>query len=177
MSWINKPSCCRIRRLVNKRLNKSAGKKTKKKPNLCRVEKSSGPQNLFFFFFLLTVFIFIVKLSLSPNRNKGNECVCGKIRGTFDQYFKCLPCEGVAETLTILRSCFNEAAVAALTITRLNCQCFALKLQLLRPTPPLGSLLLCFIWRPSCVALVILTPRLRVAVFDLWPLRLVQKYA
>lgn len=53
----------------------------------------------------------------------------GEIRGTFDQYFKCLQCEGVAETFTILRSCFNEAAVETLLITSLNCQRFTLKQQ------------------------------------------------
>lgn len=76
------------------------------------------------------------------------ECVCvGEIRGTFDQYFKCLQCEGVAETFTILRSCFNEAAVEALLITRLNCQRFTLKQQpaqeAQRRDEP-RSLLLCF---------------------------------
>lgn len=37
MAWINNCRCCGIRRVVNKRLNKSEG--------MWRVDKSSGPQN------------------------------------------------------------------------------------------------------------------------------------
>lgn len=94
-----------------------------------------------------------MKLSLLLHQWKGNECVCvGEIRGTFDQYFKCLQCGGVAETFTILRSCFNEAAVETLLITRLNCQRFTLKRQPAQEAQRRDerrSLLLCFFWRLS----------------------------
>lgn len=90
-------------------------------------------------------------------------CV-GEIRGTFHQYFKCLPCEGVAGTLTILRSCFNEAAVATLLITRLNCQRFTLKRQLVQEASAARSFFVRS-WRLSSCRVSLMSSEARASVW------------
>lgn len=71
----------------------------------------------------------MMKLSLLLNQYKGNESVGEKSEALLINISNVSRVKESLRLLTILRSCFNEAAVAALLITRLNCHYFTLKQQ------------------------------------------------